>query len=249
MNNYDETIAKIISIEHIEAKGTYGTIRLKYHIQNKFNLVLNHKRIRRYKHELNIQVIVRKRKGLYLKVAKEKNLKNKAPYIMDSNFKSDIPSTKLSSDVSYIKCTDGILYLSAVKDLFNNEIISFASSKKNNEDLIIESYKKIPKAKDKKSLINTDQGSLYLAYEYLELMNKIGYTRSMSHRGHCWENCPIENWFSQLKEEWIRPYGEMTTEQAENEIKKYVKWYNTQRIQKKLNYLTPEQYKLNYCSN
>lgn len=67
----------------------------------------------------------------------------------------------------------------------------------------------------------------------------------MSHKGCCWENSPIENWFSQLKEEWLKPLGKITKKQAEKEIKKYVEWYNTQRIQKKLGYLSPVQFRLN----
>lgn len=248
INNFDKNLLKIISVEHEKMKKTYGTIRLKKHIENKSGLILNHKLIRRYKQAFHIEVIVRKHHKMYIKAAKEKNLNNKAPYIIDCNFKSDKPLQKLSSDVSYIKCTDGTLYLSAVKDLFNNEIISFNSSNWNNVELIITSYKNISKASSNDCLINTDQGSVYLAYEYIKYMEKIGYTRSMSNRGHCWENCPIENWFSQLKEEFIRPLGKMTRKQASIEIKKYVKWYNTQRIQKKLGYLSPCQYKLNYKS-
>jgi transposase InsO family protein len=246
INNFDDNLLKIISVEHEITKKTYGTIRLKKHIENKYGLVLNHKLIRRYKQAFNIDVIVRKHHKMYIKAAKEKNLKNKAPYIIDCNFTSEKPLQKLSSDVSYIKCIDGTLYLSAVKDLFNNEIISFNTSNRNNTELIIKSYKNISKANDDSYLINTDQGSVYLAYEYIKYMEKIGYTRSMSNRGHCWENCPIENWFSQLKEESIRPLGKMTRKQVAIEIKKYVKWYNTQRIQKKLGYLFPHQYKLNY---
>ena len=249
MNNYSEEIAQIISVEHLEMKKVYGTYRLKYHIEAKDKykgLKLNHKRIRRYKRALNLNVIVRKRKSIYVKEAQEKNLSNKAPYIIDCNFKSEKPLQKLSSDVSYIKCTDGTLYLSAVKDLFNNEIISFSTSNWNDISLIKKSYKNLKRSTLKDSLINTDQGSVYLANEYLKLMERIGYERSMSHRGHCWENCPIENWFSQLKEEWIRPIGKISKEEAIKEIKKYVKWYNTQRIQKKLGYLSPCQFKHNY---
>ena len=106
------------------------------HIQNKFGIILNHKRIRRYKNAPNIRVIVRKRKGLHLKAAKEKDLNDKAPYIMDCNFKPENPLAKLSLDVSYIKCTDSTLYPSAVKDLFNNETISFSTSNRNNEELV-----------------------------------------------------------------------------------------------------------------
>jgi transposase InsO family protein len=175
---------------------------------------------------------------------KEKNLQNKVPYKIECNFTSDKPYQKLSSDVSYIKCTDGTLYLSAVKDFFNNEIVSFSTSIYNDTNLILKSYKDLPKLKN--GIINTDQGAVYFSYEYIDLAEKLEFDRSMSHKGHCWENCPIENWFSQLKEEWIRPLGKITIKQAIEETKKYVKWYNTQRIQKKLGYLSPIQYKLQF---
>lgn len=247
MNNYNDKIAKIISVEHNELKRTYGTIRLKHHIENKYkndNIKLNHKLIRRYKQFLGLSVIVRKGMSLANKRSKEKNLNNKAPYLIECNFKSEHFGQKLSSDVSYIKCTDGTLYLSAIKDYFNNEIVSYSTSNNNDVNLIIKSYKNVRVNKD--SIINTDQGTVYFAYEYIRLAEKFGFKRSMSHKGHCWENCPIENWFSQLKEEWLKPLGKITRKQAKIEIKKYIEWYNTQRIQKKLGYLSPLQYRLKH---
>lgn len=136
------------------------------------------------------------------------------------------------------------MYLSAVKDFFNNEIVSFSTSIYNDANLIVDSYKSLPKLKS--GIVNTDQGAVYFSYEYIELAQKLEFDRSMSHKGHCWENCPIENWFSQLKEEWIRPLGKITTKEAMEETKKYVEWYNTQRIQKKLGYLSPIQYKYKF---
>ena len=82
--------------------------------------------------------------------AKEKNLTNKAQYLIECNFKSDTPRTKFSSDVSYIKCKDGTLYLS-----------------------------------NEHAIVNTDQGAVYFAYEYVELAEKMCFTRSMPHRGRC----------------------------------------------------------------
>ena len=109
--------------EHENVKGIYGTIRLKKHIENKLKIILNHKLIRRYKHILGIETVKRTKKGLSVSRAKEKNLTNKAQYLIECNFKSDKPGQKFSSDVSYIKCKDGTLYLSAVKDYFNKEIV------------------------------------------------------------------------------------------------------------------------------
>lgn len=219
-------------------------MRLKKHIEVKLNLILNHKLIRRYKHILGLETIKRTKKGLSVSRAKEKNFTNKAQYLIGCNFKSKKPLVKLSSDVSYIKCKDGILYLSAIKDYFNNEIISFYTSKNNDIDLIKNSYKNFKPKQN--AIVNTDQGSVYFAYEYVKMANDLGFTRSMSHRGHCWENCPIENWFMQLKHEWLCQFNKLTRKEAAQEIKKYVHWYNNERIQKKLGYLSPVQYRLKY---
>ena len=156
-------------------------------------IILNHKLIRRYKNLLGLETVKRSKKGLSVSRAKEKNLTNKAQYLIECNFKSEKPGQKFSSDVSYIKCSDGTLYLSAIKDYFNKEIVSFSTSNNNNIDLIKDSYEGLKTEED--AIINTDQGAVYFAYEYVELAENMGFTRSMSRKGHCWENSPIENWF------------------------------------------------------
>jgi len=68
----------------------------------------------------------------------------------------------------------------------------------------------------------------------------------MSRKGACWENSPIENWFSQLKQEHLYPQGKLTRKETNKAIKKYVQWYNTKRIQKNLNWLSPVNYTLKF---
>lgn len=241
-NNFNKEHAKIISEEHNKNKSIYGTIRLKHSIEKNYGIKFNHKKIRRYKQLLGLETLKRSKKGLSVSRAKEKNLVNKAQYLIECNFNSDRFGQKLSSDVSYIKCNDGTLYLSAVKDYFNDEIVSYSTSNNNDVNLILESYKNLKLNKD--AIINTDQGAVYFAYEYVELAQNMNFIRSMSHRGHCWENSPIENWFMQLKHEWLCQFDKITRKQAKEEIKKYVQWYNTERIQKKLGYLSPVEYRL-----
>lgn len=243
MNNYDSTTAQIILVEHNKLNGVYGTIRLKHHIKQAHGVVFNHKLIRRYKNELNIKSKVRIRRPFYENLRKEKNHLKMAPYLMNEDFKSTKPLEKLSTDVSYIHCTDGVLYLSAIKDLFNNEIISYSISTRNNIELLKDTLKSLPKSFSNTAMINSDQGSLYYSGYYLEELNKKGYLRSMSKRGHCWQNSPIENWFSQLKEECLRIDSKLTKKATKEKIKGYVHWYNNERIQKDLGYLSPVKYK------
>ena len=239
MYHYNELIAKIISEEHKKTKQVYGTLRLKHHIENEYGLVLNHKLIRRYKYHLNLKTITRKKRSLYFREKKKRNYYLAVSNQLNNNFTSNEKFSKISTDVSYINCTDGRLYLSAVKDLFNNEIISYFVSNRNDMDLIIKSLNNVPKHK---GIIHSDQGAVYLSPTYKKHMRDKGFIISMSHKGHCWENSPIENWFSQLKEEHLRPIGLKSMKDTKEEIKKYVEWYNTQRIQKSLGYLPPVRY-------
>ena len=236
----------MISEEHKSVKGIYGTIRLKKHIENKLKIILNHKLIRRYKHILGLETVKRTKKGLAVSRSKENNLTNKDQYLIECNFKSDKPGQKFSSDVSYIKCIDGTLYLSAIKDYFNKEIVSLSTSNNIDINLIKESYKDLKPQEG--SIVNTDQGAVYFAYEYVELAEKTGFSKSMSHRGHCWENCPIENWFMQLKHECLCQFSKITKKQSKEEIEKYVHCYNNERIQENLGYLSLVQYRLKYSN-
>ena len=169
-----------------------------------------------------------------------------APYIMNENFVAEKPLEKLSTDVSYIHCTDGLLYLSAIKDLFNNEIISYSVSENNDVELLKETLLDLPDAPHEQCMINSDQGSLYYSGYYIEFLESKGYLRSMSKRGRCWQNSPIENWFSQIKEECIRINGKYNKSETRKKIKKYVQWYNTERIQKDLGYISPIEFKIKF---
>lgn len=231
--------ARIISEEFINTNKVYGTIRLKYHIKQVHGLNFNHKKIRRYKNILGLKTISRKRKPLHSKKYKKESASHMAPNLLECDFNTAMPFKKLSTDVSYINCIDGRLYLSAVKDLYNNQILNHSTSEKNDVELVLKSLEDIPTSD---GIIHSDQGHQYYSGAYIERLKELNYNRSMSNKGHCWENSPIENWFSQLKEEHLRPLGLKSKKETIKEIKKYVEWYNTQRIQKCLGYLSPVQF-------
>lgn len=238
VHRVNQSDLEIITVEHNKTNHIYGVLRLKYQIQNVYGLVLNHKKIRRYKQIFNLKTKARVRKP-WRNILKKANYSRAARNLLECNFKSDSPSKKLSTDVSYIPCKDGLLYLSAVKDLFNNQIVAYNISEKNDLALVMDTIKQLPKSN---GVIHSDQGALYGTSRYINLLNELGYERSMSRKGACWENSPIENWFSQLKEECIRRFKKMNKLETIEQIKKYVQWFNHERIQKNLGYLTPVEY-------
>lgn len=243
-NNYSIEDANIISEEHHRLKRKYGVERLTQEIRQHLGIVFNHKKVRRYLRIMGLSCVARVRQPLkHKQELRKRNHINMAPNLLDNNFTTDTPRQKLSTDVSYIECTDGWLYLSAVKDLFNNQIIAYSMSNQNNIKLVIDSIKQVTRGC---GIIHSDQGSQYFSNEYIATLQQKGYSRSMSRRGACWENSPIENWFSQLKQEHLYPCGKLTKRETRKEIKKYVQWYNTERIQKHLKWLSPIKFALQF---
>jgi transposase InsO family protein len=244
-NNYNPEIAAVIEGAYNSVDGVFGVFRLKEEIMRLYKLVFNHKMIRRYKDILKLPTIVRIKNKTSITNTKPCNLDYMAKNILKCDFKSEAPYQKLSTDVSHIKCTNGTLYLSVVKDLFNNEIISYSISDRNNTNLVMTTLDNLPIISEN-CIIHSDQGSLYYSWEYRNRLDEMKVIRSMSERGKCWQNSPVENWFSQIKEECLRRIGLMTKEETKKCIEKYVDWYNNQRIQKGLGYLSPVEFKFNY---
>lgn len=162
-----------------------------------------------------------------------------AKNLLNCDFKAQIPRSLYSTDVSYINCSNGRLYLSALKDLYSKEIVSYSLSEKNDTELVMNTLKGVSL---KGGTVHSDQGSQYYSWEYRNYLEENGCLRSMSRPGACWENSPIENWFSQLKEEQLRRIGRESKSKTRKSIKKYVQWYNTERIQKDLDYQSPIQF-------
>ncbi len=143
-NNFNPKIAEVIEKTYMAVDGVFGVFRLKAEIERLHDLVLNHKLIRRYKGILNLPTIVRVKNKTSIKNTKPCNLDYMAENILKCDFKSEAPYQKLSTDVSHIKCTNGTLYLSVVKDLFNNEIISHSVSDRNDTCLVMDTLDNLP---------------------------------------------------------------------------------------------------------
>ena len=173
-NNFNREHAIIISEEHIRLERKYGVERLSKEIGQSRGIIMNHKKVRRYLRLLGLSCIARVRKlHKHKEEQKKKSHMNMAPNLLNSNFTSSASGKKLSTDVSYIECTDGWLYLSAVKDLFNNQIIAHYTSDRNNLELAIKTINQLNKGN---GIIHSDQGSLYYSREYIEHIEYIEHT-------------------------------------------------------------------------
>ena len=212
---------------------TYGYRRVQIWIHQKRGITMNHKAVLRLMNKMGIRSIARKRKA-------QKKLADYASYhrypnVLDRDFTANQPNQKWLTDVTYIHTQQGWAYLSTIKDLYDSFIVAHKFEPNNSIGLVTQTLKQAQK-KEKVTdglVLHSDQGHQYTSDPYHVLTNEYNITPSMSRRGNCWDNAPMENFFSHLKEEAIRRVKNPTFQQAQQIIDDYIYFYNYERIQLK----------------
>lgn len=162
------------------------------------------------------------------------------PNLLNRDFKADRPNQKWVTDVSYIKTAQGTLYLSVIRDLYDNSIVAYKTGTEQNVNLVLSTLT-AAKRKEKVTAelqLHSDQGFQYTSHGYFKLTKSYGITPSMSRRGNPYDNALAENFFSILKTECIYRTKLKTYSEARSLIDEYIYFYNHQRIQLKTK-LTP----------
>ena len=195
---------------------------------------------------------IRKKLGIRCKQAKKFKAttysKHKLPVadnLLEQSFTAGAPNQAWVSDITYISTDEGWLYCAAHKDLFNGEIVGYALGSRITKELIITSLLMAVKRKRPlPGLINhSDRGSQYCSSEYRKLLDMFTMKASMSRKGNCYDNAPMESFWGTMKNELIYHQRYATREQAIREITEYIEiFYNRQRRQKRLGYLSPAVY-------
>ena len=162
--------------------------------------------------------------------------------ILNRNFYTDQPNKKWVTDISYVPTTQGFLYLSVIRDLFDNSIVAYKTSRNQTVNLVLDTVRSaIQKETVAGELyLHSDQGVQYTSQAYFTLTQEYGITLSMSRRGNPYDNALAENFFSMLKTECISRQRIQSFEQAQQLIDDYIYFYNFHRFQLKYR-LTPFQ--------
>jgi transposase InsO family protein len=168
-----------------------------------------------------------------------------AENLLDQKFEAASPNRVWMSDITYIPTDEGWLYCAAHKDLFNGEIVGYALGSRITKDLVIKSLLMAVKRKQPEpGLINhSDRGSQYCSENYTRLLERFNMKASMSRKGNCYDNAPMESFWGTMKNELVYHQRYATREQAIREITEYIEiFYNRQRRQKRLGYVSPVVY-------
>jgi putative transposase len=168
---------------------------------------------------------------------------------LNQQFKVNEPNKVWVTDITYIPTDEGWLYLAGHKDLFGHEIVGYAMGERMTKNLVSESLLRAVSAKrpTKGLMHHSDRGSQYCSYEYRQLLEHYGFKVSMSRKGNCYDNAPMESFWGMLKQELIYHCHFKTRQEARQAITEYIEiFYNRQRIQAGLGYLSPATYVQKY---
>ena len=162
------------------------------------------------------------------------------PNLLNRNFVADRPNLKWVTDISYIRTGQGFLYLSVIRDLYDNSIVAYKTGTEQTVNLVLNTIRAAKRNEmvTAELQLHSDQGFQYTSQAYFKLTQEYGITPSMSRRGNPYDNALAENFFSILKTECIYRQKIATFEEARQLIDDYIYFYNHQRIQLKTK-LTP----------
>ena len=229
---HDAELANVIRKQQENCDSTYGYRRMWKWLKSAKQIHRNPKTILRImkKYEL-LSEIRRRRKWRQMgqQLHKYENLLNR-------EFQADRPNHKWVTDISYIHTGQGVLYLSMIRDLYDNSIVAYKTGTTQTVNLVLDTIRLAMQNEKKVAAelqLHSDQGSQYTSQAYFDLNKEYGITPSMSRRGNCYDNAMAENFFSILKTECIYRHMPATLHEARTLIDNYIYFYNHQRIQLK----------------
>lgn len=226
---------------HKRTRGTFGAERLQHDLAD-HGVKAGVCRIRRIRKKLGIKC----RQKRKFKATTDSNHKFPvAENLLDQNFKAAEPNKIWQSDITYIPTEEGWLYLAAHKDLCTKEIVGYAMGARISKELVSKSlFRAVASKRPGKDLIHhSDRGSQYCSHDFRKLLDQFGMKTSMSGKGNCYDNAPMESFWGLLKNELVHHCRYKTRQEAISHITEYIEiFYNRQRTQAQLGYLSPAVY-------
>jgi len=226
-----------------KGKRKYGfrTVQMKLFSEKK--IIMNHKKINRIMKKYHLFVKIRTinpYKAIMKKSLERCTCENK----LNREFKQVIPFKTLSTDITYLPFNHRFAYLSVVKDIASREVVGWNMARHLEMNLVLDTVenmkKHLPSVHD--ALIHSDQGFHYTNPQYIKKIKELNIIQSMSRKGNCIDNAPIESFFGHLKDD-VDYKDCKTFEELYLRIGEYMKYYNNDRQQWDLKKMTPVEYR------
>lgn len=227
-----------IQAAHRRTRESYGPERLQRDLAD-HGVKIGLHRIKRLRRQLGLRC---RQKRKFKATTDSRHSLPVAENLLAQQFEAAAPGQAWLSDITYIPTGEGWLYLAGHKDLCTREIVGYAMSPRMTKNLVSQSLFRAVSAKRPASGLvhHSDRGSQYCSHEYRKLLDQFGMQSSMSGKGNCFDNAPMESFWGTLKTELVFHRRYETRQEAIREITEYIElFYNRQRRQKKLGYLSP----------
>jgi transposase InsO family protein len=241
-------------IEKIFYQTHKGYRFIKDELFRRYGVVYNDKTVYKYMKILGLSSPIRKKR---YQCCTRDDPNEKARIVCSNhlarNFTASRPMEKLVTDVSYIYSQQGRMYLSVIKDLFDNSIIAYQVSKFNDLKLVMDNVVQVIDDNWNPTVactLHSDQGFQYTNIVYIKYLEVRGVTVSHSRKANCYDNACCENFFGHLKSECLE-LGDYpkTNDDLIRAVADYIDFYNKRRPQRKLKGMTPEQFRSSYLSS
>jgi transposase InsO family protein len=228
---------------HKQNRGVYGSPRIHAELKDRKKQVSKN-RVARLMHENNIKA---KQKRKYKATTNSNHNHPVNPNLLQRKFDAEAPNQKWLADITFIPTREGWLYLAAILDLYSKMIVGWSMSSRMTEKLVLNALQMaVGRRHPQPGLIHhSDQGCQYASNNYQQKLKSYGMIGSMSRKGNCWDNSPMESWFHSLKTELVMHRDYQTKTQAKADIFEYTEvFYNRSRRHSSLGYMNPEQYEV-----
>lgn len=247
----NEAMVERIRAIHAESDATYGSPRVHAELAAQ-GIECNKKRVERLMRLHHIRA--RQRKRWRPKTTDSKHSLAVAPNVLNREFEAEAPDQKWVTDITYIPTAEGWLYLAAVMDLYSRRIVGWSMASKLTSRLVKDALKlAIAQRQPGPGLVHhSDRGSQYASADYGVLLTARGMVASMSRKGNCYDNAPMESFFGTLKTERVHHRRYRTRAEARQDIFHYIEvFYNRKRRHSALGYMSPTQFErsLKMCTN
>lgn len=227
-----------IQAAHVRTRQTYGPERLQAELRDD-GFPAGVGRIKRLRKKLDLRCQQVRR---FTTTTESHHALSVAENVLAQTFEATRPNEIWVTDITYVPTAEGWLYLAGIKDLFTCEVVGHAMGARMTTDLVIQALGAAVRAKRPRPglMHHCDRGAQYCAQDYQDRLRQLGMTASMSRRGNCYDNAPMESFWGTLKSELIHHRRYETREQARREIAEYIElFYNRQRRHSRLGNYSP----------
>jgi len=234
----DELLKVAIKAAHKRTRESYSARRLQPELVAD-GFIAGRDRIARLRRELGLRC---RQKRKFKATTNSKHNLPVAENLLNQTFMPNAPNEVWVSDITYIPTGEGWLYLAGIKDLFTCEIVGYAMAERMTQELTSRAlFRAAQQKRPAAGLIHhSDRGSQYCSHDYRKLLEQFGMKASMSRRGNCYDNAPMESFWGSLKNELVHHCSYATRAEAEASIREYIEiFYNRQRRHSRLGYLSP----------